>query len=123
MMRFSSWLKQIWRRFQRIPKPDFTTEVVAIHPEPDRIKPRKILVVGDLHIQKWACFRCPGGCGEIVKLSLNQKRTPCWSIRVDEFDRPTISPSIRQTNDCRCHFWIREGRVEWCGDSGRVVGK
>jgi Family of unknown function (DUF6527) len=120
-MRFPNWVRQFWAWVHRVPKPDFTTERVTIHPAPDRIKPGQIVVVGDRQIQKWACFQCPGGCGEVIKLSLNQHRRPCWSIQVDRFDRPTISPSIRQINDCRCHFWIKEGQVEWCNDSGRVV--
>jgi Family of unknown function (DUF6527) len=122
-MRFHNWLRQFWAWIYRAPKPDFTTERVATHPAPDRIKSGKIVVVGDRQIQKWACFQCPGGCGEVIKLSLNHNCRPCWSIQIDRFDRPTISPSIRQTNDCQCHFWIRSGQVEWCSDSGRVITK
>ncbi|WP_397333747.1 DUF6527 family protein [Nostoc sp. FACHB-145] len=22
-------------------------------------------------------------------------------------------------NECRCHFWVRQGIVEWCADSGQ----
>lgn len=146
-MRLHNWFRQFLIWIGRVPKPDFTIEQVATHPAPDRIKSGKIVVVGDCwrsdastrrfppscvrqdrrqavrQIQKWACFQCPGGCKEVIKLSLNHNRRPCWSIQIDRFDRPTISPSIRQTNDCQCHFWIKEGQVEWCNDSGRVVTK
>ena len=107
----------IWLRFIR--QPDFSTQLVPTHPTPESIKPGQILVVGDTKYQKWACFRCPGGCGENILLSLNQKRHPCWTVTVDWLQRPTLDPSIRQLNECRCHFWVRQGIVEWCSDSGQ----
>ncbi|MER2508151.1 MAG: DUF6527 family protein [Amaricoccus sp.] len=67
---------------------------------------------------KWACFPCPCRCGEIVKLPLGHARRPRWSVAIDKLNRPTISPSIRQTSGCLSHYWIRRGRIEWCKDSG-----
>ncbi|WP_353933119.1 DUF6527 family protein [Okeanomitos corallinicola TIOX110] len=26
---------------------------------------------------------------------------------------------MKQLNDCHCHFWVRQGIVEWCTDSGQ----
>ncbi|MDV4146480.1 DUF6527 family protein [Shimia sp. FJ5] len=70
-------------------------------------------------VDKWACFHCPSGCGETIKLSLSKNRMPRWTAMSDWLRRPTISPSVRQTNECRCHFWIRCGRIDWCRDSPR----
>ncbi|MCW3783225.1 DUF6527 family protein [Defluviimonas salinarum] len=77
-----------------------------------------MIVVRD-GVDKWACFLCPGGCGEVLKLSLSRNRRPRWKVNIDWLARPTAAPSVRQLNECRCHFWIRKGRVEWCRDSGR----
>ncbi|BAY63624.1 hypothetical protein NIES22_37120 [Calothrix brevissima NIES-22] len=107
----------IWLRFIR--QPDLSARIVPTHPAPKNIKPGEILVVGDAEYQKWACFRCPGGCGENILLSLNQKRHPCWAIAIDSLGRPTLNPSVRQLNECHCHFWVRQGVVEWCADSGQ----
>ncbi|MEH2002841.1 MAG: DUF6527 family protein [Nostoc sp.] len=107
----------IWLRFIR--QPDLSARIVPTHPAPENIKPGEILVVGDAEYQKWACFRCPGGCGENILLSLNQKRHPCWAIAIDSLGRPTLQPSVRQLNECHCHFWVRQGIVEWCADSGQ----
>jgi Family of unknown function (DUF6527) len=122
-MRLQNWLRRFLIWIGRVPKPDFITKQVSVHPAPSSIKPGVIVVVGDQQIQKWACFQCPGGCNEIIKLSLSRNRSPRWSIQVDRYDQPTISPSVRQTNVCQCHFWIRQGQVEWCKDSGRVTPK
>ena len=107
----------VWLRF--IPKLDFEARTVLTHPTPENIKSGQILVVGDSKYQKWACFRCPGGCGESILLSLNHKRHPYWKVGLDWLGRPTLHPSIRQLNECRCHFWVRQGIVKWCSDSGQ----
>ncbi|WP_206431681.1 DUF6527 family protein, partial [Sphingomonas koreensis] len=38
---------------------------------------------------------------------------------LDWLCRPSITPSINQLNACGCHFWIKDGAVEWCRDSRR----
>jgi hypothetical protein len=101
-----------WLRF--ILKPDFAAQIVLMHPTPEEVKPGTILVVGDDKYQKWVCFRCPGRCGENISLPLNKNQRPCWAVSIDWLGRPTIHPSVRQLNECRCHFWIRQGCVDWC---------
>lgn len=118
-MFFRRVIRQLLIRLRYIQQPDFCTKTVVIHPAPEDIEARQIIVVGDAKYQKWACFRCPGGCGENILLSLNQERHPCWKITTDWLERPTLYPSVRQLNDCQCHFWIRQGTVEWCADSGK----
>lgn len=76
----------------------------------------ELVVVEDAGIQKWACLQCPGGCGKTISLSLNPTRRPRWGVRWDFWNRPTIEPSVHQTDDCGCHFWIRQGRIDWCKD-------
>ncbi|WP_425373246.1 DUF6527 family protein, partial [Klebsiella pneumoniae] len=34
---------------------------------------------------------------------------------VDGKGRPTLYPSIWRTTGCRSHFWVRIGRIHWCG--------
>lgn len=92
--------------------------VQARHPSMDELSDGRLYIVRDGNIDKWACLRCPGGCGQKIQLSLNQKRRPRWTAHLDWLGRPTVSPSVHQTNECRCHFWLRKGRVDWCRDSG-----
>ncbi|WP_291079131.1 DUF6527 family protein [Hyphomonas sp.] len=77
---------------------------------------RELVIVGDQEIQKWACMTCPGGCGERIALSLNPNRRPRWKVTLDKVRRPTITPSVHQTNSCGCHFWVKKGKIEWCKD-------
>lgn len=104
-----------------IKRPDLVGRIMDRHPRPEELPPSTVIVVKDGHFEKWACLRCPCGCGEKLMLSLNQARRPCWAVTLDWLGRPSITPSINQLNACRCHFWIKGGIVEWCRDSGRRI--
>ena len=84
------------------------------YPDTDKISVEELIVVDDDGIKKWACLRCPGGCGASISLSLNQQRRPRWKVLTDFWARPTVEPSVHQQNECGCHFWIKGGRIEWC---------
>lgn len=112
----SSLMRQLLVWMRRIRPPDFVVKRMAVHPAPEQIKTGVMVIVGDRELQKWVCFRCPGGCGEVIKLSLNTRQRPCWKVQTDELNRPTVEPSVRQLNSCGCHFWIREGNVRWYDD-------
>lgn len=99
-----------------MPKPDLVSQAVAEQPE-EMIRGRLYLVAGRGG-PKWAAFLCPCGCGERVLLSLSRERRPRWSVDADWFGRPTVSPSVRQTDGCMSHYWVRNGRVDWCRDTG-----
>lgn len=103
---------------QLVRRPDMVAYVTALHPAPNEMTKGVILVVRDRGLQKWACMRCPGGCGERIQLSLSETRRPRWSITIDALGRPTVSPSVHVLNECRCHFWVRRGAVEWVADNG-----
>jgi len=96
---------------------DFETQVQATHPTEETLQPGKIVVVRDVDIEKWVCFRCPCGCGEKIQLSLSKSRRPRWTVMTDWFGRASLTPSVRLTACCRAHFWLRRGQVEWCADS------
>lgn len=84
------------------------------HPATTEVGNGDLVHVVDGGLEKWACLRCPGGCGVVIPLSLNHRRRPAWSVAVDWFGRPTIKPSVHQRNECGCHFWITKGSVAWC---------
>jgi Family of unknown function (DUF6527) len=116
-MLFHTLIRQILIWLRLIPKVDLAAQIVPTHPNPEEIKSGKMLIVGGASYQKWACFQCPGGCGESVLLSLNQSQHPRWKVSLDWIGRPTVYPSVKQLNECRCHFWIKKGKIEWCPDS------
>lgn len=115
----------MWRDFLRrvlvrcgvIDAPAFTVKFVDRHPTPAEVPDGVVVVVRGTDHPKWACFRCPGGCSSRFQLSLNPERRPRWTVAADWLNRATVSPSVLQTNACRAHFWIRQGRVDWCVDT------
>ncbi|WP_281825010.1 DUF6527 family protein [Jannaschia rubra] len=93
---------------------DFLTTRAPKIPDRSTIAPEELTVVESGDIKKWACLKCPGGCGEIISLSLNPNQRPRWKVSKDFWSRPTIHPSVHQKNACGCHFWIKQGQVHWC---------
>jgi len=120
-MFFRDLFRQILVWFRVIQKPDFYIKLVSQHPAPETVKAMhgQVLVVGDKKLKKWVCLNCPDNCGEIILLSLNKSRRPSWSISIDRIGRPSLSPSIRKLDGCKSHFWLRDGFVDWCNDSGK----
>jgi hypothetical protein len=100
-----------------IDSPQYRVEYWDRQPKPDQLPDGLVVVVeGDTH-PKWACLRCPGGCGNRFQLPLNPARRPRWSVSRDWLNRPSIDPSVLQRGACGAHFWITGGRVLWCADS------
>lgn len=68
--------------------------------------------------EKWSLFMCPCGCGSIVTLSLQPLHNPFWKLAKMDSGRPTLYPSVWRDKGCLSHFWIKDGRVFWCADTG-----
>lgn len=115
--------KSLARRFLQftgtIERPDFICQLVSEHPTDHEIKVGVIYVVGGRGFQKWAYFRCPTDGEEIIQLSLMKSHRPRWEVAVDWLERPTVDPSVRQTDGSFAHFWVKEGHVILCSDSGK----
>lgn len=69
--------------------------------------------------QYW--FHCPG-CGNDHAFTVGQLKdgwgTARWTFN-GSMDKPTFSPSLLCNKDypeCRCHSFVREGRIEFLGD-------
>lgn len=68
----------------------------------------------------WALFRCPSGCGEVINLSLRPPQVPKWRLSQTDDGLPSLYPSVWRNKGCMSHFWVEEGRIVWCRDSGLV---
>ncbi|MEQ9040227.1 MAG: DUF6527 family protein [Silicimonas sp.] len=106
-------ISRFFRRLGLLPFDFLTTRAPSLQ---DRtvLAPETLTVVESGNVKKWACLRCPGGCGEVITLSLNPNQRPRWDISEDFWSRPTVHPSVHQKNECGCHFWIKKGQVNWC---------
>ncbi|GAA6182652.1 hypothetical protein NBRC116594_40900 [Shimia sp. NS0008-38b] len=93
---------------------DFLIDRASKLPDHSFMVPDELTLVENGDIKKWACLRCPGGCGEVIILSLNPNQRPRWRVSEDFWLRPTVHPSVHQKNECGCHFWIKKGQISWC---------
>lgn len=92
------------------------------HPKAATVKTGDLIIVGvEGEYQKWAYFKCPCGCGNQLRLSLSAKDNPCWRVDVTEEGVASIHPSVRQINGCFSHFWLKEGEIDWCHDTGMAI--
>lgn len=101
-------------RFFGLLRFDFLAGFASAYPSDSEASQTDMVVVRDGDIEKWACLTCPGGCGNMIALSLNPTRRPKWKVTLDYWNRPTIKPSVHQLNECGCHFWITGGKIDWC---------
>jgi len=102
-----------------IKKPAFVMRYAESHPSVDELSPSDLVVVRSGSFTKWACLRCPCGCGEKIALSLDTRRRPSWRVSTDWLRRPSVSPSIWRHGGCYSHFWIKSGAIEWCLGTGK----
>lgn len=95
-------------------RPDFVCE--DVDESPDSL-PTGVLFreVREGH-PKWLHLQCPR-CEEHIQLQLAGRQR--WTLKTDWLGRPTISPSIWETQSCQAHFFVRAGRIVWCPDSDR----
>ncbi|WP_373856266.1 DUF6527 family protein [Acidiphilium multivorum] len=54
---------------------------------------------------------CPR-CSEHIQLQTAAGSN--WKITCDWLHRPTVQPSIWETEGCGAHFFVRKGRLIWC---------
>lgn len=62
---------------------------------------------------------CPG-CNQAHPINTGEKNqwNAIWSFD-GNFARPTFNPSINIVG--RCHYFIREGNIQFCGDSKHAL--
>lgn len=89
------------------------------HPKAEELQKGQLIVVGvSNQYQKWAYFKCPCGCGDQLRLNLSSKDSPSWKVDVSDDGVASIHPSVRQVNGCYSHFWLKQGSIDWCKDTG-----
>jgi hypothetical protein len=105
-----------WRRaFPHAPRHVTRTVRVATREQlPPRLHPRRLYLIGDP--AKWALLHCPCGYNHDIDLNLLNPARPRWTVTTGTSGRPALHPSVDVRAGRRCHFWLRDGTVDWCAD-------
>jgi len=96
--------------------PRYRTKVTDTWP-PSVLPSRTIFLVIEDGYEELVSFACPCLCGATVHLNLIPDQNPFWCLSRNKDKRVTLYPSVRREKGCRSHFWVRNGRVQWCSDS------
>ncbi|WP_271528072.1 DUF6527 family protein [Bradyrhizobium sp. CCBAU 25338] len=84
---------------------------------PEKLPSNTAVVVGDASRLKWIAFDCPCRSGHRIMLNLDRGRSPFWQLSTVE-GTLSLSPSVNYHNGRRrCHYFIKNGKVDWMGDS------
>lgn len=63
-----------------------------------------------------AVMGCPCRCGARLSLNMLRDESPCWYWQINRNGAVTLSPSVWRKVGCRSHFFLRDGKVQWCRD-------
>jgi len=127
--RFADWIRALLAQEPRPSQADFSErqdvritfssiECVDRSPRNEEVRLGHLYCVVNSDKRKWALFKCPCGCGSVITLSLQAVHSPRWQLTESVCGRPTLYPSVWRDKGCLSHFWLKDGRILWCYDSG-----
>ena len=102
------WLFNFWARFH-----PYRTEWVE--DLPDNPQKNTVYIVGGREHPFYAAVACPRKvCQQVIHLDVSPKVTERWRIMEHSNGRISLAPSVHVTGlPCRCHYWLRRGRIVW----------
>lgn len=121
MTGFLKIIRNFWERW----KPPYRTEWVEDLPE----KPRKrtVYIIGGRKHPFYAAVVCPRkGCGHVAHLGLSKQfsRDKRWRVFEGGDGAISLFPSVHVTGlECGCHYWLRNGKIEWSENPSFKVPK
>lgn len=107
------WTERFYR-LKLVSRPAFLAQVVSEQPFEHEMEAGIIYEEVRGGHRKWLHLRCPK-CGEAIQLEAAGQRS-IWTMSSDWLWRPTIAPSIWETESCGAHFFVRKGRIVPCVD-------
>jgi hypothetical protein len=81
---------------------------------PAHIDSKRLYVLTEDGVPWEARMICPCGCKAALDLNLLPDDPPTWRFEADEKKRATLHPSVWRKIDCKSHFILRNGRIQWC---------
>lgn len=80
---------------------------------PDRLRSGIVYLVGNDGYYWQAVMLCPCGCEKVLHMNLIEDYEPCWTYIIHP-KTISLSPSVNRMVECRSHFFLRNGKIEWC---------
>jgi hypothetical protein len=106
--------RRIYLDIYRRAVPPYRTVMIA-EALPKDLSRRILYVVQEDGYREQAAMICPGGCGRVLHMNLLPDERPCWRLTEhSDGTAASLHPSVWRKKECRSHFWLRRGRIEWC---------
>lgn len=107
----------LWNRIaDRLWRRKLLLQTTWVEDLPDNLAINTIYITGENEHWWFAAMLCPCRCGETLYMNLQPATRPVWQLFRHKEGTITLHPSIWRTVGCRSHFFIRRGRVYWCGN-------
>jgi hypothetical protein len=81
---------------------------------PDKLLKRKFYLIGKGVFIWCGVMICPCGCQKVIHLNLLPEGRPKWSYRIEKNGTISIHPSIWRKVGCKSHFFLKNGKIDWC---------
>ena len=81
---------------------------------PKRPEKNVVYLVSHLGYCWQVVMMCPCGCKKLLYMNAMPEYHPCWKYTIDKNERISLSPSIHRMVGCKSHFFVRNGRIDWC---------
>lgn len=116
-----TWLKlkywQIWYFLRKLiwkeEIPRFAKYVTEL---PNNLSDDYIYIVGENDFLWFVVLKCPCGCSNIIHLNLLTEASPCWKVEKHSDETISLKPSVWSLKGCGSHYFIRGGKIKWCGE-------
>jgi hypothetical protein len=109
-MRLPLWWRRLVSRFA----PPRRLRIVEGDSLPKRLPWRDVVLAREEHEDWCVGMRCPCGCEQTLELLIIREAKPRWDLSINAAGLPSLKPSVSRRTGCRSHFWLRDGRVDWC---------
>ena len=97
-------------------KSRFFNRANASETQPDLkdVLPKTIYLIPSKRKPKWAVFRCPCGCDEVLRANLMASHYPSWRLIFEGDNTLSFTPSFWVSRKrCGSHFFIFHSRILW----------
>ena len=82
---------------------------------PTKLNSQLVYPIGEKNDLWSLAFLCPCGCNDVIHLNLLEHGDrPSWKITDYPDHLADLSPSVWRKVGCKSHFFLKDGRVQWC---------